>query len=181
MGKQVGKALMPMLVISHLIKLFADVSLLKPICSPMNIIPSNINRAESLHKMPWMDMRGYTLLEMLIVLVLLGLLAGLALPRMQRLYESGQIAYEKEDILRQITSLGYVAFDEGRALTLSRYPSGQQDDMPLELPEGWSIHAEPPIHYRPNGVCSGGGLTLVYANRVYEFRLAPPLCKAELL
>jgi general secretion pathway protein G len=124
-------------------------------------------------------MRGYTLIELLIVVLLLGLVSGLALPRLSRMYDSGQMAFEKDDVLRQIASLGHKAFTESRTITIPSFTADQATQVPLALPDGWALSAARPIVYLPNGVCSGGTLTVQYKDRAFELLLEPPLCRPQ--
>ncbi len=118
-------------------------------------------------------------MELLLVMAILGLLAGMALPRLAVLYRSFSWASQRGDVLRSIAGLGLVASRQGKSFDLSRYPepSGQ---LPLHLPAGWRISAESPIHYRSNGVCTGGKLRLQYKGRILRLKLKPPFCRPEL-
>lgn len=124
-------------------------------------------------------MRGYTLLELLIVIVLIGLISGLTLPRLSRLYESAMTALERDLVLRQIAGLGYRAYRAGKTIELVSYPLPEGKHLPLELPEGWVLTAESPIRYHYNGVCDGGMLILGRGEQKSRWRLLPPLCHPE--
>lgn len=126
--------------------------------------------------------KGYTLLELLVVLLILGLMTALTMPRLLTLYERLQVSQQRDDVLTQLNRLGFVAFSQGQAFTLTQYPPPEtavnQPAPPLTLPPGWSLLATPPIHYRANGVCEGGTLTMHYQQHTYPLRLAPPFCQA---
>ncbi|MFZ1643037.1 MAG: prepilin-type N-terminal cleavage/methylation domain-containing protein [Candidatus Contendobacter sp.] len=121
--------------------------------------------------------RGYTLLELLIVLALLGLLTALAIPRFAALYQGMSAAYQRDEALRQIAGLGYRAFAQGREWVLTELPA--TDAALPSWPEGWSLRAEPPVHYYRNGACSGGRIELTHPGGVERFALAPPLCQPQ--
>jgi len=121
---------------------------------------------------------GYTLLEIIIVITLLSLTAGLAVPRLSSLYNSFQWANERDDVLRRIGMLGYSAFQERREFELKVYPV-PDSAIPLELPDGWSIKAESPIRYKSDGVCLGGKLQLTYGETAILLNLKPPHCRPE--
>jgi len=55
------------------------------------------------------------------------------------------------------------------------------EDVPLELPEGWTLRTESPILFRANGVCSGGMIYLQYEQAEFPVKLTPPFCRATLL
>jgi len=125
-------------------------------------------------------MRGFTLLELLVVLLLLGLVTGTIMPRLSNLYESAVRAFQLADLLQQISGLGYQAYQQGKPFRL-----GQLEDPnpalepPLNLPEGWYISADAPIDYRSNGVCTGGIISLHQQTAVQQWLLSPPLCQPE--
>ena len=126
-----------------------------------------------------MMMRGYTLLEMLIVILLIGLISSLSLPRLSRLYESAMTAMERDDVLRQIAGLGYRAYSAGKSFELISYPLPEGSHLPLTLPEGWVLRAEVPIRYHQNGICEGGELMIGRDSQMSQWRLLPPLCRPE--
>lgn len=121
---------------------------------------------------------GYTLLEMLIVMLLLGLLTGLAIPRLSALYDSMVAAYQRDDVIAQLNTLPYRSFQKRREFILQGvYPPADGQDSRLQLPEGWQIRAETPLYYRSNGVCEGGEVSLLYRGRLETIRLEAPFCQ----
>ena len=121
---------------------------------------------------------GFTLLELLIVLLILALLTGLVMPRLSNLYDSFRFAHERDDVLAQLGGLGYAAYREGRAFDLAEYPvmTTQVAPVPLEFPDGWSLRADPPVRYRANGTCGGGEVTLFHTDQQFQVQLMPPFC-----
>lgn len=129
--------------------------------------------------------RGFTLLEILVVLAIAGLLAGVVLPQLQRLASSVEIASQRTAVKSAIEGLGYQAYASGRAILLTDVdPARRQEDaataVPFTVPVGWQVRALQPVQYAANGVCSGGRIVITDPSHGREaYRLAPPRCRLE--
>jgi general secretion pathway protein G len=124
---------------------------------------------------------GFTLLELVVVLFVLGLLSALALPRLATVYDSLVAAYARDEVLAQLNGLSYAAFQHSQDFVLSRYPAPAQAPIPLILPTDWTLSADPPIRFRANGACSGGTVQVHYQKFSQSIALDPPFCHARLL
>ena len=125
---------------------------------------------------------GFTLVEILVVLVIVGLIAGISLPRLSTLYASVENAGQRTLIIDQIEGLGYRAYSSGRPIVLEAL--GDSEDSvkkyPLQLPPGWRVDVAKPLRYSSQGVCGGGKLTINDPDGGRQaFRVAPPLCRLE--
>jgi prepilin-type N-terminal cleavage/methylation domain-containing protein len=123
--------------------------------------------------------RGFSLLEILVVLLLLAVVAGLVAPKVATMYEAGQRRLNQDEALQRIGAIGFMAYNQGVELWLTQFPDPELKDFPLSLPKGWSFVAEKPIYYNYNGVCSGGTLSLRSPDRVISVTLEPPFCRAR--
>jgi prepilin-type N-terminal cleavage/methylation domain-containing protein len=65
---------------------------------------------------------GFTLPELLVVLLIMSLLAGVTIPYLTKMYDSVQMAFQRDEIIAQLGSLNYLAFQQGQGFTLIRYP-----------------------------------------------------------
>jgi general secretion pathway protein G len=119
-------------------------------------------------------------LELLVVIAVLGLLSGLALPRFYQMFASASFAFEKDSVINTIAKLGYQQYKHSQHFVLSRYPLEDKQKTPFELPDGWTLNAEAPIHYLANGVCLGGRLRLTTNMHSMTLMLHPPLCRPQL-
>lgn len=134
-------------------------------------------------------MGGFTLVEILVVVFIIGLMSALVLPRVSVLFERFIVAYRRDDVLRQLADLGPRAVRESRAIHLRSTPEPEPagsarrqpspptpEDVRLDLPSGWKVVLDTPINYRFDGVCSGGRVTLDTGSQRYAYRLSPPHC-----
>ena len=129
------------------------------------------------------ESRGFTLLELLVVMAVVGLLAGLIAPNLQKLVGSVDRATRRDGLVADIAGLSYRAYSLGQGFELSEANFGQllRDGNPvLAVPSGWRVAVEQPIRFGFNGLCNGGRLTLVSPDSVSEaVLLRAPDCRID--
>lgn len=121
-------------------------------------------------------MRGFSLLEMLVVLAILGLAAGLVAPSLFRTVDRVQLAGEREAVQRLILGLPVFARRNGQAIvweaeTVAPAPAG------LSWPEGWQVYPLTPLHVGANGWCSGASLEVRGPGETIRLQVRPPDCR----
>ena len=142
---------------------------------------------------PAVPARGFTLLELIVVLLLMGLVTALAMPNLERLSAGVARKTERDRILDQFTGLGRRAMLQGRSYVVFGSDGAQDGDDPagasfpagherhvIDLPQGWEVLLDPPLVFRANGVCLGAELTLRHRG-VEDVRidLEPPYCRID--
>jgi len=125
---------------------------------------------------------GFTLLELLVVMMMLALLAGLALPAFGRLLDSTAHAHDRQAVLDALQGLTVQANLRGQSFALRT--EGPLHVLPklafLQLPDGWKIEVDQPIEYHFSGYCSGGTVVLYDPAGVSEpVKLEAPRCIVE--
>lgn len=120
-------------------------------------------------------MRGYSILELLLVIAIMGLATALVGPPMYRMIGSWQRADTAERILGELAALPSRAASEGRTLTLG--PGLVGADVLEDLPESWSLRLDQRLTVRANGACSASSGTLSAGTVDMRFDLVAPYCR----
>jgi len=127
---------------------------------------------------PSVVQRGFTLLEILVVMVLVGLLAATVTPSLFKTVERRQVAADRQQLIASIERLGYRSYLDGQARQLLSTNKGNVADYPIEMPVDWRLELDAPIDYAENGICGGGRITLIEPDGSSErYLLTPPTCK----
>ena len=130
---------------------------------------------------------GFTLLELLIVLALLGLATAIAMPNLERFYAAATRATERDYVLDQVAALGrqavlngsaYVVFGNAPSLDPSEAARfAEYETYVVDVPDGWRLQFDQPLVVLANGVCLGGALTLSReGEETVRVELLPPYC-----
>ena len=103
---------------------------------------------------------GFTLLELLVVLVVLGMAASLAGPKLWHSYEKAQEQSVVRGYGEAILGLRLKAFHAGQAVTLSAANNEGRNIQDAMLPDDWSIERFDTLFLLPSGVTNGGSVIL---------------------
>jgi len=126
--------------------------------------------------------RGFTLLEMVVVLVLMGIITSLALPGLQKMYDGMASSLSRNELRSVLNTLALDVRAEGRGLEFNNYPA-DSDFLPKAFlkriePLGVSLAMEQPLLITPSGFCPYPGVIQVTKGvQNYSLTLRSPDCR----
>lgn len=124
---------------------------------------------------------GFTLLEMVVVLVLTGFLLGIVVPNVQRLYDSMVTASDRKALIAALNRLPLFVQERGLPYTLTQLPDaslGHEDFNQLFIDKEAQLQAAEAIFISAAGFCPfGGEVKLTMQGLEYVTTLEPPLCR----
>jgi prepilin-type N-terminal cleavage/methylation domain-containing protein len=126
--------------------------------------------------------KGFTLLEMVVVLSILGLATAIAAPSVFRSIGTWQRQGQVEGLLDQIRGLPAVARAQGREVLVSEKTLSAAAP-PLRAEPGYALATAKPWRVRYNGVCDEGSLTLQGngGGSPVHIQVAAPFCDPKVL
>lgn len=128
---------------------------------------------------------GFTLLEMVVVLVLVGLITSLALPGLNRMYDSMNAALIRDELRASLNALPLAVRQQGRALQMSHFPDDTATHLPEEIRQRWQQlevqwQAEPALFISASGFCpEPSTLNISLSGRTYTAYTRSPDCRLE--
>jgi prepilin-type N-terminal cleavage/methylation domain-containing protein len=114
--------------------------------------------------------RGFTLIEMMVVVVLMGLVASVALPNFERWFASTQQRVDASRIALQVQNLLARAaiLNQSIELTADNHQQLLVDGKPaLDLPLGWTLQQPSLLVVNGSGYCVPAEITFVSGKQEY--------------
>lgn len=128
---------------------------------------------------------GFTLIEMVAVMALVSLMAGIALPAMQRWFDSISNRAQLSEISIQFQRLASRATLLSQTVILNKdsWRDKMNDgELMLALPDGWSVTSKTPIIFFHSGVCAGGDVNLQGPqNRNVQLHITSTTCDVSIV
>ena len=127
-----------------------------------------------------MRQHGFTLLEMIVVLAILGLATAMVAPSAVRGIDSWRRQAAMDALLDQIRALPGEARARGRAISIS-VATLKSASPPLRIESGWTLSVPVAWKVNANGVCEDGRVEVgnVRGTRIVAVRA--PFCDPQVL
>ena len=116
---------------------------------------------------------GFTLLELLVVLLIVGLLVGLAAPSAMNLVGAATRETQRREIASSIERLPVEARLSGKPLTFegeAAWPG---------LPANYRVRLVKPLRVLPSGICSDASATISTGDQVVAVQISAPFCRVQ--
>lgn len=127
---------------------------------------------------PAARVRGFSLLELLVVLALIGMLTAVVAPRLQKTYDAIAGSGEREEVRRQLARLPLLARSAGEPIQFAKGAAGALAAR-VRLPEGWVVRPLEPVRIEASGVCHAARLQIEGRGSVEEVVLTAPACEVR--
>jgi len=119
--------------------------------------------------------KGFTLLELLVVLVLLGVASSYVGPELWKTYTKNQERSVVQNFANALHQMRITSRSEGRVI---RLPAIKHDSYLIKgfpsLPVGWKIEKASPMVFLPTGVTNGGSVKIRSdSGFLWQLRISP--------
>jgi prepilin-type N-terminal cleavage/methylation domain-containing protein len=118
--------------------------------------------------------KGFTLIEMLIVVSIIGLMLSVSLPISYGMYKSYKASLKAEEVMVFISSLKRESFLYSEAKVLSSKGGVITVNGKEQTFDDAVIQIDTPIEFYKNGTTSGGTLKIHVADQAYSLNIQAP-------
>jgi len=119
--------------------------------------------------------KGFTLIEILIVVSIIGLILSVSLPISYSMYNSYKASLKAEEVMIFISSLKRESFLYSEAKNLSSKDGVILVNGKEQVFNDTIVQIDQPIEFYKNGTTSGGTLKIYVGNQAYFLNVQAPL------
>jgi prepilin-type N-terminal cleavage/methylation domain-containing protein len=120
------------------------------------------------------ERKGFTLIEILIVVSIIGLMLSVSLPISYSMYQGYKASLKAEEVMIFISSLKRESFLYSEAKVLSSKDGVMIVNGKEKTFDDTSIQIDQPIEFYKNGTTSGGALKIFVGNQAYSLNIQAP-------
>ena len=120
------------------------------------------------------DPRGFTLIEILLVISIIGLMLSVTLPMSYNMYNSYKASLKAEEVLIFVSTLKRESFLYSEAKILSSKEGVMTVNGQEKTFNEIVIRIDPPIEFYRNGTASGGTVRIDVGDQAYSLNVRAP-------
>ncbi|MFZ1980800.1 MAG: prepilin-type N-terminal cleavage/methylation domain-containing protein [Smithella sp.] len=118
---------------------------------------------------------GFTIIELLIVIILVGMVLSVALPVSYGMYETYKASLRAQEVMTYVSGLRRDAFLYSERKVLSSQDGNMTVDGEKKIFKEMGVHISEPIVFFRNGTSSGGVIELIVGDVVQNLVVKTPL------
>ena len=121
-----------------------------------------------------MNKKGFTLIEVLLVISLIGFMLSVSLPISYSMYQSFKASLKAEEVMIFVSSLRRESFLYSEAKVLSSKEGVLMVNGNEKIFNDTLVQIDLPIEFYKNGTTSGGALKIVVGGQAYSLNVQTP-------
>ena len=121
-----------------------------------------------------MNKKGFTLIEILLVISIIGLMLSVTLPMSYSMYNSYKASLKAEEVMIFVSTLKRESFLYSEAKILSSKEGVMTVNGKEKTSNDILVHVDPPVEFYRNGTTSGGTVKINVGDQAYALNVRAP-------